>query len=122
RWQRMCAVEAQLDALFPTPGRPPHAGDPALGQAGDDLPRIPDYEVEAVLGRGGMGIVYKARQLRLNRLVALKMLISGAYAGPEERERFLREAEAVAGLRHANIVQVHGASDHDGRPYYTMEY
>src|SRR5262249_38096252 len=54
--------------------------------------------------------------------VALKMLLAGAYAGPEERERFLREAEAVAGLRHANIVQVHGAGDHEGRPYFTMEY
>jgi serine/threonine-protein kinase len=50
------------------------------------------------------------------------MLLAGSYAGPEERQRFLREAEAVAGLRHANIVQVHGAGDHDGRPYFTMEY
>src|SRR5262249_59901569 len=54
--------------------------------------------------------------------VALKMLLAGAAAALEERERFLREAEAVAGLRHANIVQVHGAGDHDGRPYFTMEY
>ena len=86
------------------------------------MPRIPGYEVEAVLGRGGMGIVYKARHLRLNRLVALKMLLAGAYAGPEELERFLREAEAVAGLRHANIVQVYDVGDHDGRPYFTMEF
>src|SRR5262245_25741705 len=69
-----------------------------------------------------MGIVYKARHLRLNRTVALKMLLAGAYAGPEERERFLREAEAVAGLRHANLVQVYDVGDHDGRPYFTMEY
>jgi serine/threonine-protein kinase len=69
-----------------------------------------------------MGIVYKAHHLRLNRPVALKMLLAGTYAGPAERERFLREAEAVAGLRHVNIVQVHDMGDHDGRPYFTMEY
>ena len=77
--------------------------------------------MEAFLGRGGMGIVYKARHLRLNRFVALKMLITGAYAGPRERARFQREAEAVAGLRHANIVQVYDVGDHEGWPYFTME-
>jgi serine/threonine-protein kinase len=85
------------------------------------LPRIPGYEVEAVLGRGGMGVVFRARHLRLNRPVALKMLLAGAYAGPHERERFQREAEAEAGLRHPNVVQVHDAGEHDGRPYFTME-
>jgi serine/threonine-protein kinase len=68
-----------------------------------------------------MGLVYKARHLRLNRFVALKMLIAGAYAGPHERVRFQREAEAVASLRHAHIVQVHDVGDHEGRPYFTME-
>src|SRR5262249_16416627 len=85
------------------------------------LPQIPGYEVTALLGRGGMGLVYKARHLRLNRFVALKMLITGAYAGKHERARFQREAEAVAGLRHANIVQVYGVGDHSGWPYFTME-
>jgi tetratricopeptide (TPR) repeat protein/predicted Ser/Thr protein kinase len=78
--------------------------------------------VEAVLGRGGMGVVYKARQLSLNRIVALKMLIGGAYAGPHERARFRCEAEAVAGLRHVNIVQVYDVAEHEGRPYFTMEF
>src|SRR5262245_36457081 len=122
RWRLMCRVEAELEAIFPTPG-PTADDDPTLPwHPAAGLPSIPGYEVEAVLGRGGMGIVYKARDLRLGRRVALKMLLAGAYAAPEERERFLREAEAVAGLRHANIVQVHGAGDHDGRPYFTMEY
>jgi serine/threonine-protein kinase len=122
RWQRMRLVDAELEAMFPTPA-PDRGADPsAPWQPEGDLPRIPGYEVEAVLGRGGMGVVYRARDLRLNRPVALKMLLAGAYAGPGERERFLREAEAVAGLRHENIVQVYGAGDHEGRPYFTMEY
>src|SRR5262249_49710729 len=68
-----------------------------------------------------MGVVYQARHLRLNRPVALKMLLAGAYAGPHERARFQREAEAVAGLHHCNIVQVYDVGDHRGWPYFTME-
>jgi tetratricopeptide (TPR) repeat protein len=122
RWQQMCAVEAELDALFPTPALDSDADTSAPWHAGADLPWIPGYDVEALLGHGGMGIVYKARHLRLNRLVALKMLIAGAYAGPHERARFQREAEAVASLRHANIVQVYDVGDHEGWPYFTMEF
>jgi serine/threonine-protein kinase len=68
-----------------------------------------------------MGLVYKARHHRLNRPVALKMLLAGAYAGPHERARFQREAEAVASLHHANIVAVYDVGDHEGCPYFTME-
>jgi tetratricopeptide (TPR) repeat protein len=121
RWQQMCIVEAELDALFPTPGLVPEAGSPAPWQQGAELPQIPGYEVETLLGRGGMGLVYKARHGRLDRFVALKMLISGAYAGPHERARFQREARAVASLRHANIVHVYDVGEHEGRPYFTME-
>ena len=85
------------------------------------LPQISGYEIQAILGRGGMGIVYKARHLRLSRAVALKMLQAGAYAGSHERARFQREAQVVAGLRHANIVQVYDVGDHDGCPFFTME-
>jgi serine/threonine-protein kinase len=106
RWQQMCIVEAQIDAMFPTPGPGLDANTSALWHAGTELPQVPGYEVEALLGRGGMGIVYKARHLRLNRVVALKMMLAGAYAGPPERARFQRESEAVASLRHAIIVQV----------------
>jgi serine/threonine-protein kinase len=69
-----------------------------------------------------MGVVYQARHLRLNRLVALKMLLGGDDASPHQRARFKREAEAVAGLRHENIVRVYDVGDHDGRPYFTMEF
>ena len=69
-----------------------------------------------------MGVVFRARHVRLNRFVALKMVLAGAYAGPQERLRFQREAEAVARLRHPNIVQIHDIGDSDGQPYFTMEY
>src|SRR6516225_7364955 len=123
RWRQMCAVKADLHALFPMPGSDPGTTADLADRchSGDELRQIPGYEVEALLGRGGMGLVYKARHLRLNRFVALKMLIAGAYAGPHERARFQREAEVVASLRHTHIVQVHDVADHEGRPYFTME-
>src|SRR5262245_26589166 len=119
-WQRLRALRAEIGALFPESPASDAATPPPLPTA--DLPRIRGYEVQEVLGRGGMGVVYKAWHLRLNRAVALKMLLAGPYARPEELERFLREAEAVAGLRHANVVQVYDVGDLDGRPYFTMEY
>jgi serine/threonine protein kinase len=121
RWREMCRAQAELDALFPPMTEP----DPesAASPSGDiPLPVIPGYEVEAVLGRGGMGVVFRARHLRLNRIIALKMALAGAYAGPRERKRFQREAEAVARLCHPNIVQIHEVGDHEGRPYFTMEF
>jgi serine/threonine-protein kinase len=120
RWRRMCRLRADLDALFPPPDETV-TGPPAPPPADTALPRVPGYAVEAVLGRGGMGVVFRARHLRLNRTVALKMLLGGAYAGRRERDRFQREAEAVAGLRHPNVVQIYDIGDVDGRPYFTME-
>ena len=119
RWQRRLACDAQLDALFPAPQC---SDSPSSPPGAVELPEIPGHEVLVLLGRGGMGVVYRARHLRLNRAVALKMLLTGAHASPEARERFLREAEAVAGLRHPNIVQVHDMGEHDGQPYFTMEF
>src|SRR3954469_15835180 len=122
RWRRQRAWDARLDALFPAPeSTPAPDATPPAGSAAD-LPRVPGYEDEAARGRGGMGAVFRARHLRLNRVVALKMMLAGAYAGPHERERFQREAEAVAALRHPNVVQIHDVGDTDGRPYFTMEF
>jgi serine/threonine-protein kinase len=115
RWQRICQVQAEIDALFPCPPEPGEE-PPTLPGEGTPLPRIPGYEVEAVLGHGGVGVVYRARHLRLNRPVALKMLLAGPYAQPVERERFQREAEAVAALHHPNVVQVYDVGEADGRP------
>jgi Flp pilus assembly protein TadD len=120
RWRVVCRVRDELDALFPAPtARGVDA--PALLPASAPLPKIPGYNVEAELGHGGMGVVYRAWHLRLHRRVALKMLLAGRHAQPAERERFLREAEAVAGLRHPNIVQVYEVGDVDGQSYFTME-
>lgn len=85
-------------------------------------PEVPGYEILEELGRGGMGVVYKARQLRLNRLVALKMILAGDYAGADAIDRFLAEAEIVARLCHPNIVQIHAIGDCEGRPYVELEY
>jgi tetratricopeptide (TPR) repeat protein len=85
-------------------------------------PGVPGYEILGELGRGGMGVVYKARQLRLNRLVALKMILAGDHAAPETALRFLAEAESVARLHHPNIAQIYASGECDGRAYFEMEY
>jgi eukaryotic-like serine/threonine-protein kinase len=94
----------------------------AASPSSDVFPSIPDIEILSELGRGGMGVVYKARQTRLNRLCALKMLLLGEPNGAELRARFVAEAETIARLRHPNIVQIYGLGDHNGRPYFEMEY
>src|SRR5262245_15686733 len=78
---------------------------------------VPGYEVLGVLGSGGMGVVYKARQFKLNRLVALKTIQGGQHLGLRALQRFQREAEAVAQLQHPNIVQIYEVGEHEGRPY-----
>jgi serine/threonine protein kinase len=87
-----------------------------------EIPLVPGYEVLKELGRGGMGVVYQARQLRPDRIVALKMLLAGRHAGPKERARFLREAEAAAHLQHPNIVALYEAGQHGDLPYFTLEF
>ncbi len=83
---------------------------------------LPGYEILQELGRGGMGVVYKALQVRLNRLVALKMVLAGRHASPAELTRFLVEAEMVARLAHPNIVGVHEVGRYEDLPYIALEY
>ena len=93
---------------------------PEVGEKASSTP--PGYEILGELGRGGMGVVYKARQVQLNRIVALKMILSGSYAGDAERQRFLVEAEVIAAIQHPGIVGVHEFGTHEGSPWFALEY
>ena len=86
------------------------------------IPSIPGYEILGELGRGGMGIVYKAQNLKYDRLVALKMILSGRGADFLELARFRIEAEAIASLEHPNIVLIHEVGVHLGYPFFVLEY
>jgi serine/threonine-protein kinase len=84
-------------------------------------PELPGYDILGRLGAGGMGVVYKARQHSLNRVVALKLIRPDVVAGLRERARFRREAEAAARLRHPHVVQVHEIGEHAGQPFAVLE-
>ncbi len=102
----------------------PHSAAAAVPQDrfAPALPNIPNYEIEVEIGRGGMGVVYKARQIHLNRICALKMILAGEHASQEQATRFLTEAEMIARLQHPNIVQVHHLGYYQGRPFVELEY
>jgi WD40 repeat protein len=92
------------------------------GSSRPKLPTIPGYDLLEELGRGGMGVVYRAMDLRLKRPVALKMILAGDHAARELHDRFRIEAEAVAHLQHPNIVQIYEIGEHNGLPYFALEY
>jgi tRNA A-37 threonylcarbamoyl transferase component Bud32 len=92
------------------------------GVGPEDAPSIPGYEIEREIGRGGMGVVYKARQVGLNRTVAIKMILDGQYATAGEIRRFRAEGEAIAKLRHPNVVGVYDLGQVGKKPYFVLEY
>jgi WD40 repeat protein/tetratricopeptide (TPR) repeat protein len=112
-----CRTSFPADELFR-----PRAAAPAGPGDERQRPCVPGYELLGELGRGGMGVVYQARHLKLNRVVALKMILAGGHAGPDEVLRFLAEAEAVAHLQHPNVVQIFETGTHAGLPFMALEF
>jgi len=113
-----CALRGALAAGNgpPVPGA---GGHPSVVRPGS---RSGDYELVAELARGGMGVVYRARQISLNRIVAVKLIRPERLARPDDVRRFQFEAMAAAQLRHPNIVSVHEAGEWEGQPYFSMEF
>jgi serine/threonine protein kinase len=104
-----------------TSGAPYQQGE-TIGPVERPLPTIPGYEIQGEIGRGGVGVVYKARQTKLDRVVALKVLLKGALADDQELTRFRTEALTVAQLQHPNVIQVYDVGEHEGVPYIAVEY
>jgi eukaryotic-like serine/threonine-protein kinase len=103
-------------------GNSPHTVIRRPAAVGCERPVVPGYEILGELGRGGMGVVYEARQLGLQRTVALKMVLTGTHSGPKDLSRFRAEAAVIARLQHPNIVQIFDVGEAAGRPYFVLEF
>ncbi len=112
----------RLEQADRTAGDSLQAANPTPVAADSEPPAVPGFEILGELGRGGMAVVYRARQVALQRTVALKMILNGAHAGPKELARFRAEAAVIARLQHPNIVQVYDVGEAAGRPYFALEF
>src|SRR5262245_54772480 len=110
-------VSGQTAGAGGSPGtRPGPGGGPALSGS------FGDYELLGEIERGGMGVVYRARERHSGLLVALKMMLHGEGAGPTDRHRFILEARATGELNHPGVVAIHAWGEHEGHPFYTMDF
>ncbi len=124
-------LESVLDCLESLEGMAPSPGARTMGSKDDTVDIVPsmgqlprafgEYELLAEIGRGGMGVVYKARQASLDRVVAIKMILGNHLASPEHVRRFQTEAKAAARLRHSHIVPIHEVGQLNGQDYFVME-
>jgi serine/threonine protein kinase/tetratricopeptide (TPR) repeat protein len=125
---RFFGDQAQVHGLLATVGTPLPPGEEATLVANRHPPsiagltRFGDYELEHEIARGGMGVVYRARQLSLNRTVALKMILAGRLASAADVQRFRSEAEAAANLEHPHIVTIYEIGERDGYHFFTMKF
>src|SRR5262245_21639852 len=121
RWLRIRALNAELERAFPSSGQTT-TYPPQTGETSRDLPRIPGYEVQEILGRGGSGVVYRARNLTLDRDVAVKLLQDRYPSDSPIARRFAGEARITAQLQHPCIPPVHELGTlPDGRPFLAMK-